>query len=99
MIARHRSPAASPHRAAGRDSAGEEWLPSIRGIGKRMVATPYSGWAALPKIACVMLCAPFSFWICFWIKKKRRSVVIKTTKPALGTNNVIKKELPAHYCE
>ena len=32
-----------------------------------------------------------------WIKKKRRSVVIKTTKPALRTNDGIKKELPAHY--
>ena len=34
-----------------------------------------------------------------WKKKTRRSVVIKTTKPALRTNDGIKKELPAHYCE
>ena len=70
---RHPSPAASPQRAAGRDSAGEACLPTVRGMGKGMVATPYSGWAALPMIACVMLCAPFGFLFCFWMKKKRRS--------------------------
>ena len=29
-----------------------------------------------------------------WKKKKRRYVAIKTTKPALGTNEVIKKSFP-----
>ena len=51
-------------------------IPAVRfrGMGKGMVATPYSGWAALPELVCIMFCAPFSFLFFVWKKKKRRSV-------------------------
>ena len=66
-------------------------IPAVRfrGMGKGMVATPYSGWAALPKIACIMFRAPFSFWFAFGKEKAPVCVAIKTTKPAPKTLTIL----------